>query len=126
MSDRSPWHDAQPGEFWQLNIDQYGHCDARVSSDGLFITSEGQGFTTDHAQIMGATKLSDRVDHKAKAICLLTTSPLTAEAQVHATLYLAEQQRITNLMTYYKKMPATSSTDATVLLSEIREGLGLS
>lgn len=40
--------------------------------------------------------MSDHIDHAAEAVRLLNTSPLTAEAQVHATLALVEQQRIAN------------------------------
>lgn len=57
--------------------------------------------------------MTDRIDHKAEAIGLVSEAnrllnldePLTAEAahlatvaQVHATLYLAEQQRVANLI----------------------------
>ena len=79
---------------------------------------------------------AERIDHAAIALELVSDVALEVRtdeemvldvpvAQVHATLALVEQQRIANLMYHYKHIPFTSSMDATVLLREIRGGLGL-
>lgn len=74
--------------------------------------------------------MSNHIDHAAEAVRLLNTSPLTAEAQVHATLALVEQQRIANLLTLLESGNDLSGViwDGTKLIKirgEIRKGLGL-
>lgn len=75
-------------------------------------------------------------DHKAMAENCLARAEFT-EAQVHATLYLAEQQRIANLIALgqFTVVPGHMPTFRHVvfdmengegLSAEIREGLGLS
>jgi len=75
-------------------------------------------------------------DHMTEAMRLLTTSPLTAEAQVHATLALVEQQRIANLIAlvsggdetaYLINGPGNLYNAAAwePIYAEIRKGLGL-
>jgi len=87
----------------------------------------------------------DRIDHKAEAFALVNVDPMRgyaavayAQAQVHATLYLAEQQRIANIiaLSQYRVNPAglpnfrhlvwDFDDDGERLSAEIREGLGLS
>lgn len=48
-----------------------------------------------------------------------------AEAQVHATLYLADQQLIANLITYVREIDDSGQT-VQAITPLIREGLGLS
>ena len=81
-------------------------------------------------------------DHKAEAERLLPTEisgpvslaapVMVATAHVHATLYLAEQQRIANLIAFmdaesgpYKEINNIEGGIAAAL-AQIREGLGLS
>ncbi|GEM_PF-4019637 len=53
-----------------------------------------------------------------------TTSAIQAQfAQVHATLALAEQQRVANLISYFTQIDDTST--ALPVLHEIREALGI-
>ncbi len=63
-------------------------------------------------------------EHKAMAENCLARAEFT-EAQVHATLYHAEQQRIANLIKYCNGYGVYLS-DIQATHVEIREGLGLS
>lgn len=66
--------------------------------------------------------------HKTSALSSLSKGDEMA-AQVHATLYLAEQQRIANLLTCWKMYGKERTFGAPQtdddLPHEIREGLGL-
>lgn len=75
----------------------------------------------------------DRIDHKAEAERVLAMAgndpdaqmamTIAAAAQVHATLYLAEQQRIANLIALSALMLGKEVDQW--LVAEIREGLGI-
>jgi len=81
------------------------------------------------------------IDHKAEALGIIAADNAwtigyetadtqhlqnIAEAQVHATLYAAEQQRIANLIAYITgTYPNGSGISHGENADEIREGLGL-
>lgn len=76
--------------------------------------------------------MTERIDHAAQARrvfdnmpheVLLGNTDALAWAQVHATLCLAEQQRIANLIAYVAKWTDDEVLD---IDAEIREALGLS
>jgi hypothetical protein len=84
--------------------------------------------------------MGEQIDHKAEALVALAAvselglsndegyrkQEMLTEAQVHATLYLAEQQRIANLIAYANNWYPDSRTEAGDLIhSMIRDGLGI-
>ena len=83
--------------------------------------------------------MTERIDHAAEALALINhpyPAPPTylAEAQIHATLALVEQQRIANLITVAGWVMDSSAEDVGFDLDKLRlgiagevwEGLGLS
>jgi hypothetical protein len=82
--------------------------------------------------------MTERIDHYAAAVSMLKDAEMSngvdliaaivQGAQVHATLALAEQQRIANLIALHQEGFASSALTTSqwaTVLTEIKEGLGL-
>lgn len=71
--------------------------------------------------------MTERIDHAAQAVSYLHPESYQPEkAQVHATLALVEQQRITNLIAYLSADVLGGGAGSNGAIADIEEAVGIS